>query len=67
MAEYFLSIIGDNDTNTCFPDTPTIWGNHIVILVIIAFGHIYPACEICSMEEYIMSKLDSNTNRHGIQ
>ena len=57
----------NDETNTHSTDIPTIGTIHKALAVTRAFSNIYPDCEICSMEEFIISKLVSYTNIYGIQ
>ena len=50
LAEELLAYVDDDETNTHSSDVPTTWTIYKALAVTGAFGKIYPACEICSME-----------------
>ena len=66
LFEDFLSYIDYDETNKHSEDVLTTGTSYKAHAVTRAFGKRYPACEICSMEESIMRKFVSNTNRNGI-
>ena len=66
LTEYFLAYIDDDDKNTRSTIIPITGTSNRWLEVTGAFGKRH-SCEIFSMEECIIGKLFSNSNRHGRQ
>ena len=67
VVEDFLTLFYDYDTNAYYEDIPTIGTRHKALTVTRSFSKRCPEYEMCYMEEFILSKLVSNTKRHGIK
>ena len=65
--EGFLSCVNDYKTNIHSTDIPTTVKIHKALTFTRSFGKRYYDCEKYYMEEFIISKLVSNTNIHRRQ